>query len=252
MSRYAIWFAIQPSSLIAAGIICGAFLARFRLGRRMLWVSAMGLFVFGLLPVGGLLIAPLEDRFAVPTSLEQVDGIIVLAGAERTDLSAAHGQPQFDRYTDRLTTFLMLANRFPRARLLHSGGGGGIANNQSDVSRDLILGTGVDPARILFERESRNTCESATLSFAIVRPDPAQHWLLVTSAAHMPRAVACFRAAGWRPIPYPTDYKQGASFVSFWLFDNLEKLDLATHEWLGLLYYRGQGLITEVFPRPAD
>ena len=251
MLRYSIWFAVQPSSLIAAGIIAGAFLAHYRLGRRLLWCSAIALFVFGVVPLGGLLIAPLEQRFAVPATLERVDGVVVLAGAERPDLSAAHGQPQFDRYTDRLTTFMMLAHRFPNARLLHSGGGADAAENQSDVSRELLLGVGIDPERITFERDSRNTCESATLSFAEARPTPEQRWLLVTSAAHMPRAVACFRAAGWQPIPYPTDYKQGKSFVSFWLFDNLEKLDLATHEWLGLAYYRMRGLTAELFPRPS-
>ena len=252
MFRYTIWFAVQPSSLIAAGIICGAFFSSFRLGRRLLWISAIALFVFGLLPVGGLLIAPLERRFSAPTALEHVDGIIVLAGAERTDLSRAHGQPQFDRYTDRLTTFLMLAHRFPEARLVHSGGGGDSVGNQSDVSRELILGTGVDSARIVFERDSSNTCESADRSFEEIKPEAAQNWLLVTSAAHMPRAVACFRAAGWRTIPYPTDYKQGSSVVSFWLFDNLEKLDFAAHEWLGLAYYRGAGLTAELFPQPNE
>lgn len=252
MLPYSIWFAIQPSSLLAAGIIGGAFLVRFKLGRKLLWLSAMGLFVFGALPIGGLLIAPLEERFTAAATFERVDGIIVLAGAERTDLSAAHGQPQFDRYTDRLTTFLILANRFPQARLLHSGGGGGRAGNQSDVSRELIIGAGIDPGRITFERDSRHTCDSANVSFDLARPSDRERWLLVTSAAHMPRAVACFRAAGWQPIPYPTDYKQGNSFMSFWLFDNLDKLDFAAHEWIGLAYSRASGLTDEFFPRPAE
>jgi uncharacterized SAM-binding protein YcdF (DUF218 family) len=252
MSRYTIWFAVEPSSLLAAGIVVGAFLAHYRIGRRLLWWSAMGLFVFGVLPLGGLLIAPLERRFAAPSTLEQVDGIIVLAGAERPDLSAAHGQPQFDRYTDRLTTFMMLAHRFPHARLVHSGGGDDISGNQSDVSRELLIGVGLDAERMVFERDSRNTCESAKRSFEQVRPTAAQRWLLVTSAAHVPRAVACFRAAGWELTPYPTDYKQAESAMSFWLFENLEKLDLAAHEWAGLAYYRVTGLTGELFPRPME
>jgi uncharacterized SAM-binding protein YcdF (DUF218 family) len=251
MGRYFVWFLVEPSSLIVAGIILGAFLARLPFGRKLLWWSAMALFALGVLPFGGLLLAPLEQRFAVPTTLEQVDGIIVLAGAERPDLSAVYGEPQFDRYTDRLTTFLMLANRFGGARLLQSGGGGGDSGNQSDVARELLLGVGIDPTRITFERTSADTCESARLSFEQVKPLATERWLLVTSAAHMPRAIACFRAAGWRPIPYPTDYKQGGSFVSFWLFDNLSKLDLAAHEWLGLAYYRMSGLTDEFFPQPA-
>lgn len=249
MARYFFWFVLEPSSLIAAGIILGAFLSSARIGRRLLWWSAMALFAFGVLPLGGLLLAPLEQRFPAPKLDRAVNGIIVLAGAELPALSAYHGQPQFDGYTDRLTTFLMLANRFPVAKLLHSGGGAQSAGNQSDVARDLILGVGIPPERVEFERESRDTCESGHLSFDQMRPSSAETWLLVTSAAHMPRAVACFRAGGWRVLPYPTDYKQ-ESFVSFWLFDNLSKLNFATHEWIGLAYYRLAGLTGEFFPAP--
>jgi uncharacterized SAM-binding protein YcdF (DUF218 family) len=34
-------------------------------------------------------------------------------------------------------------------------------------------------------------------------------WLLVTSAWHMPRALATFCAAGWNVTPYPVDYRTG-------------------------------------------
>jgi uncharacterized SAM-binding protein YcdF (DUF218 family) len=209
----------------------------------------MALLVFGVLPLGGLAISPLERRFESPTNLDRVDGIIVLAGAELPGLSAYYGHPQFDRYTDRLTTFLILAQRFPMARLLQTGGGEEDGENQSDVARDLILGVGIQPERVTFEQRSTNTCESAKMSYDTVRPSPDQHWLLVTSAMHMPRAVACFRAAGWMPIPFPTDYKQGPN-LSFWLFDNLAMLDNAAHEWIGLGYYRLRGWTKEFFPKP--
>jgi uncharacterized SAM-binding protein YcdF (DUF218 family) len=248
--RYFLWFMLQPSALIASGIILGAFFVRTRYGSKLLWLSAMALFVFGFLPVGGLVIRPLEQRFESPSTLERVDGVVVLAGAELPELSALSGHSQFDRYTDRLTTFLVLAHRFPNARLVHSGGAGGSDENQSDVARALILGAGIDEARTTFERRSTNTCESARMSFEGIRPAAAEQWLLVTSAAHMPRAVACFRAAGWHPIPYPTDYKQGRRPLAFWLFDNLGMLDYAAHEWLGLAYYRLSGLTTEFFPAP--
>jgi uncharacterized SAM-binding protein YcdF (DUF218 family) len=68
----------------------------------------------------------------------------------------------------------------------------------------------------------------------------------------MPRAVACFRAAGFPIIPYPVDYRtrrsdlwQPASSIA----DGLAGADLAAHEWLGLLtYHFAKG--TELFPSP--
>jgi uncharacterized SAM-binding protein YcdF (DUF218 family) len=66
----------------------------------------------------------------------------------------------------------------------------------------------------------------------------------------MPRAVACFRATGWEVTPYPTDFARGPEPFYFGLAANLEDLDLAAHEWVGLLYYRLRGFTDEIFPRP--
>ena len=44
-----------------------------------------------------------------------------------------------------------------------------------------------------------------------MKPEPAERWLLVTSAYHLPRAVACYRAAGWDVIAYAADYRRQKS-----------------------------------------
>ena len=51
--------------------------------------------------------------------------------------------------------------------------------------------------RITAEEQSRNTIENAVFSRLIAQPKPGERWLLVTSAFHMPRAIAAFRAAGF-------------------------------------------------------
>ena len=67
----------------------------------------------------------------------------------------------------------------------------------------------------------------------------------------MPRAMACFRAVGWEVIPYPTDFGGGPSRCHSGSSDNLEDLDFAAHEWLGLVYYRLRGYTNELFPAPS-
>jgi len=78
--------------------------------------------------------------------------------------------------------------------------------------------------------------------------------VVVTSAMHMPRAIACFRAAGWaRIIPQPDDYEAFPSWGNLGtvrIVSRLTLLDLAAHEWLGLAYYRLSGRTTELFPAP--
>jgi uncharacterized SAM-binding protein YcdF (DUF218 family) len=66
----------------------------------------------------------------------------------------------------------------------------------------------------------------------------------------MPRAVACYRAAGWEVTPYPTAFRRGSAPFSFDLVRNLDDLDHAAHEWVGLLYYRIRGFTNELFPGP--
>ena len=173
-------------------------------------------------------------------------GIIVLAGAEQIVLSVLYRQPQLGSMGDRLTTFLMLANQYPDARLIHSG------SLESATAKTLLLGAGVPNERIVFEDRSSDTCESAVRTRSLVDPQPGERWLLVTSAFHLPRAMACFRAVDWEVVPYPADFRRGASPLSLGLVDNLGDLDLATHEWLGLVYYRLRGYTRELFPAPLS
>ena len=246
MSTELLWLLVKPSDWIVYTAILGVVLWRFSIGRWLRVSAVILVIVLGVLPTAWLLTSPLEGRFPVPRNLGRVDGIIVLAGAERAEFSKYYGQPLLNQAADRLTTFLMLARRFPEARLVHSGDTA--PDSQSAVARELLLGAGIDPQRIVFETKSRITCESPRATLDLVAVDAAQRWLLVTSAMHMPRAVACFRAAGWPVTPYPTNFRRGRDPFGFALPDNLEDVDLAAHEWVGLLYYRLRGYTRELFP----
>jgi uncharacterized SAM-binding protein YcdF (DUF218 family) len=125
---------------------------------------------------------------------------------------------------------------------------------ESAIAGDVLVGLGGPRERIELEERSRNTCENAAESVLVAKPRPGETWLLVTSASHMPRAVACFRAAGFAIVPYPVDYRVrevgrfGGPRVS--MARGLEALDLAAHEWAGLVAYRLLGRTSELFPAP--
>jgi uncharacterized SAM-binding protein YcdF (DUF218 family) len=88
----------------------------------------------------------------------------------------------------------------------------------------------------------------------IANAKPGERWLLVTSAYHMPRAIAAFRAAGFPIEAYPVDWRtRGAidavrPFAS--LGDGLRRTDTAVREWVGLVAYRLAGKTAELLPGP--
>lgn len=252
---------IRPSNFVVAAMVVALVLRGTRFRR-----TARGAFVvgFAVLLIGGwtgaatLLIAPLEDRFPRPTLPEEAPtGIIVLGGAIDTGLSTLYGDAEFVDGAERLVATAALARRYPSARIIISGGQGdgtGPDRPEADVTADLLEAWGISRSRMVLERASRNTRENAVMSYDIVEPARTDRWILVTSAFHMPRAIGCFRAAGWTGLTgYPVDYRgfrDAPLLGGQTAAQGLELLDGAVKEWIGLAAYRFGGYTDAVFPAP--
>jgi uncharacterized SAM-binding protein YcdF (DUF218 family) len=107
---------------------------------------------------------------------------------------------------------------------------------------------------VVLEEQSRSTHENAVYAKEMIRPTSGEKWVLVTSAYHMPRAVAAFQAVDWPVIPYPLDYRidpETGLRPDFSLLDGLSASTLAGKEWAGLVGYRVMGWTRELFPAPA-
>jgi len=106
----------------------------------------------------------------------------------------------------------------------------------------------------VFEDASRNTVENAEFSHRLAQPKSGETWLLVTSAFHMPRAVGCFRRAGWNVVAYPVDHSTAGESeppIQFNFGSGLGGLRAAVHEYLGLFFYWIGGKTDALFPAPA-
>lgn len=108
--------------------------------------------------------------------------------------------------------------------------------------------------RLILEERSRNTRENARFSAELANPKPGERWLLVTSAWHMPRAVGCFRRAGFPVTAYPVDYRtagpRDATRFNTFASDGLLEFDLAVKEWIGLVAYKLAGYTDAWMPGP--
>jgi uncharacterized SAM-binding protein YcdF (DUF218 family) len=160
----------------------------------------------------------------------------------------------------RVIDALALANQFKDTPLVFTGGsaallGGGIS--ESEVAAQLLEELGLPAPRLRLEPRSRNTSENAIYARDLLQPKPGERWVLVTSASHMPRAVACFSKAGFHLIPYPVDYFTFGDERDYWNYTfaplkALNMLDIATKEWIGLIIYWLSGRTNEFFPSPDD
>jgi uncharacterized SAM-binding protein YcdF (DUF218 family) len=181
----------------------------------------------------------------------------VLGGAIIPKLSGARGTVELNETAERMTATAALAKGFPQARIVFVGGDAslvGHAPSEAVLARPLLESLGVAAQRIETEEASRNTYENAVFAKELLHPKPGERWLLVTSAYHMPRAVGCFRKAGFAVEPYPVDWRTAGPQDLFKPFQavagGLARTDVAVREWIGLLVYWLTGRSSELFPGP--
>ncbi|MET4089310.1 YdcF family protein [Bradyrhizobium sp. S3.5.5] len=248
---------LTPSTFIVVLALIGILLVLCRLrvlGSRLLILSAILLVLCGLSPIGFWLLDPLESRFPVwDGSQGSPTGVIVLGGSIDADLSYARGVAVFPTGADRLIAAAELARRYPAIPVIFTGGSANLTNGarEADFAADVFSRLGLPMDRVTIERESRNTFENASFTKAIALPRPGDRWLLVTSAYHMPRSVALFRAAGFSVEPYPVDWltpgSSGSDLTDRPLY-GLRRTDRGFHEWLGLLADWMSGRSKELLP----
>jgi uncharacterized SAM-binding protein YcdF (DUF218 family) len=255
-------FFLLPSNAIAALFVlgCVCYLIGWRRGtRRFLILSILLLLGFGYSPISNILLLPLTERF--PAWQQHGDqepyGIIVLGGAIDSERSQARGTLELDSSADRIVAMLQLARQFPHTQIVFSGGSANLiatAVPEAPIAGRLLEEFGVARDRITLESRSRTTEENANFTRALISPKADQHWLLVTSAFHMPRSMGVFRAAGFDVEAYPVDWRTGGWSEAAMPFDKLSaglaRADVAAHEWIGLIAYWLRGKSRQVFPGP--
>jgi uncharacterized SAM-binding protein YcdF (DUF218 family) len=255
-----LWFLANPLNLLLIVALAGLIFAtgaRVRRARRVALTAAILLIVIALTPVGAWLIEPLEDRFPPPPQdIAAPHGIIVLGGAIDNEMGRARGQVSLVDGAERLTEAVSLARRFPNSLVVYAGGDDSLTATRTTEAGDagkLLEAMGVDRARMVLEDRSRNTDENARFTRDIVRPEPNQVWLLVTSAWHMPRSMGLFRKAGFNVVAYPVDYRSRGDWADWRAEESTRRIrsfNLAVHEWIGLLAYRLSGRTDDLFPGP--
>ncbi|KIL42529.1 hypothetical protein SD70_00115 [Gordoniibacillus kamchatkensis] len=192
--------------------------------------------------VGSTLMRSLEQRYAPPTGTTGADCIVLLTGGATLGTPNIGGELGHvsSSTAGRLVTAARLA-RDTGLPLIVSGGQVFAASaNEAEAVRRELLGLGIPDRQIRLERTSRNTEENAANTARLMRANGFTRPLLVTSAWHMPRALALFSREGVAAVPVPTDYAADGSLSPTPLLfmmtpSGMEMTGTALKEYLGLL-----------------
>lgn len=249
-----------PSNIVALIAIVSLLIARLhrRTGLVLIVISSALLVLAALGPIGNVLLTPLEERFPIgkfPSG--NIQGIIVLGGSYDT---VSHGYIStivLKEDTEPMAVIPELASRYPGAKIIFSGGTDDPSErDEASIVKDYFISFGIAPGRIVTEGKSQTTHENAQFTANLLHPEPSSRWLLVTSGYHMPRSVGAFRKAGFHVIAFPVGLRTHG-WHDMWrpeseAADNLRRMDIAVHEWVGLLYYKLKGYSDDWFAAPAD
>jgi uncharacterized SAM-binding protein YcdF (DUF218 family) len=254
-----------PLLVYPVGLIAILLLVVILLGRQAVWQRAVFLFAFILLILGGnrwvatALLYSLEWRYLPPQEIPTGDAIVLLGGGTQSQF---YPRPlvEINSAGDRLIYAAWLYHQGAAEHILVTGGRIEWLNPESAPAQDtarLLEMLGVPPEALWLEGESRNTYENASNSRPILEQNGARQLVLVTSAAHMPRAVALYRRQGFEVTPAPTDFRitradwdqlRSGSLEAHLinLIPTAENLGLTTsalREYFGLAIYKLRGWI---------
>jgi uncharacterized SAM-binding protein YcdF (DUF218 family) len=245
-------YLVQPLSIVFLLGIVSLFIRRPKWKKRFRW-SAIGLLILLTNDFLANEVVRLYETPITPISeiRKQYEWGIVLTGVTATN-KALRDRVYVTSSPDRVNHSFLLYKKQVIKKILISGGSGKLLEPAYSEARELLsmyVMMGVDSSDILIEGESRNTHESAVEVTELLRGkvDPG-NTLLITSAYHMPRSLACFKKAGWSCDVFTTDIKfHKREFTpDSWLIpraDTLSTWNALFKEWVGLLAYWFSGYV---------
>jgi len=235
---------LNPSALILLCLFSGLFfLTVKRRFRSAVILISCGIFIglAAFLPViPGALLRGLEKQYAPYSSVADPapKWILVLGqGSKETDV------PESSRVNGIMYSRLMEAIRIQREagapQLIVSLSGVTSGNVKSGwwkfFCKNVMVPT--SPEAILLT-EANDTQAEITQALQYIQKDT---FILVTSAAHMPRAMKIALAYGGNPVAAPCDYQLSGRRQIYQNFipaaQNMVKMELALHEYLGLVWF---------------
>lgn len=245
-------FLVMPLTIITVFLVLSQVIRSGRWSKRLLWTGLALLFIFTNEFLANELMKAWEVETTAYSSMKKYKLGIVLTGTVIPQLKP-DDRVYFNRGADRVVHTVQLYKLGIIDKILVSGGSGRIIDvkeREADRFKEAMMVMGVPDSVILLENETRNTYESAQEVKAILRDMhyTAGDCVLITSAFHMRRSLACYRKAGVDLDTFSTDFYAhgGTYYPDAFLIPKLDALVVwhkLFREWVGFIAYWFAGYV---------
>ena len=231
-------------------IVCALF-AVFLKHKRKKQIASAFLLLLLIVPSNTPLVNYLLKKWEIaPKPIEPIPNkctAIILTGITQLD-KKPYDRVYFQKGADRVTQAIMLYRKGKIKNFIITGGSGKLLTEgraEANALKSFLMDCQIPDSIIITEERAKNTYENALFTKDILeeRKGLGTNYILITSAFHMRRSLACFEKAGIHCIPFPVD------FYSFDEIDNpleyvipeaspLSSFSMLTREVFGYFIYR--------------
>jgi len=212
--------------------------------RVFVFIVALFVYALSISPTADFLVGPLENAYSPPppASLETCDAYVVLGGGINDNAPDISGKGTLSAFAlPRVVTAYRLYVRSQKP-VVFSGGRILGRTAEAEIAKRFLISLGVPPHHIITEERSIDTYENARYVKEIADRYQFKKIALITSALHMKRSCLLFGKRFKDIVPYPTDYQGSRDRYDLLNFLpnawNVNIIELAVKEYLGILYYR--------------
>jgi len=239
-------FLLKPFFYILLFLVLSMLPKFARFSRRLRTASLVLIVIFG----NHVLLNEILIAWEIsPSNAKPTKTVVVLGGY--TSFDRGRQRMGFNEAAERFVFPLQMLSSGKTNRLVLTGGSGNVFNRdyfESSAAKQFALKFGIADSQILIDDKSRNTWENAIETKKILDSlGIKENVLLVTSAGHMRRSMACFKKAGVNFISYPVNFKSHLDRKYSWdamlipSAGNISKWDALIHEWIGYIAYKLTG-----------
>ena len=245
-------FFVTPLAWIIISLLIAVFAGNPVKRKKWLIISFLMLLFFTNPFIIGKVMDSWEISTRPATELTSPYDVGIVMGGSMRYFDAQAARVVYSSSVDRMLQALQLYHDGHIRKIMLTGGSGFVNFQdwkESGLIANVLLKSGVKPEDIILENNSRNTYENAVFSAKILSSGKyGQKFLLITSASHMRRSMACFEKAGIQTVPFSADPRSGSGIRTLDKYiqpeaENMVTWDTLLHEWVGVVMYRLMGYL---------